>query len=271
MTSIASLAKAARLTRRRDVEERLWDRMRAWLVQQERAPGIHASDLLMPRRGYWRMVAPVPLSDREVGLFLVGRVLHAFLLEQGALASDEGQLREEQLGLYYSPDRLSKDGRWVVEVKTHRGLREPTHSGEVETYVRQLLIYLACTRRQAGMLWVLYVNLRDDQGRTCPQVRCYELRLSERGVERAREALARDLASLRDAIRQGDPSALPLCPEWICSERLCPWWHRCQPEGRYPTVEGAVRAPRRGGDPPDPPVSTEGPLGGTPAGAAGVP
>lgn len=230
---LGSIASRVPLRRRRDEEARLTARARAWLESSQRAEGIHASDLLMPRRGFWRLTAPLPLTDREVGLFVVGRVLHALVLGTPGLAADEGERYDQELGLWYSPDAILADGA-VLELKTHRGLREPERTGELATYVHQLLIYLACLGARRGVIAVLYTNLRHE-GRTHPQIRCYEVRV--RRPEVLRRLVQQDVARLRAALTSGDHRSLPLCPEWICRPGACGWWERCQPEGRYAPLE----------------------------------
>ena len=217
----------------RDVvaERELYEKARAWLTADERAPGIHASDLLMPRKGYFRAVDPQPYTDRQVGLYMVGRVLHAFILGSPDLAADEGSKHNEDLGLYYSPDKI-RDGV-PVEVKTSRSWKEPTTFADLDIYLEQLLTYMAIERSVEGKLWVLYLNAKDANNRTAPTFRVYNVTLSADELEAVRLQVRTLTNDLSFALARKDFSALPLCPEWACGPTECPWWRICQPPGRY--------------------------------------
>lgn len=222
--------------RRHETDERaLLEQSRAWLRREARTPGIHASDLLDPRQAYWRTVSPKPIADRLVPTFLIGKVLHAILLHvvQHAdlqMVSDEGSSYSESLGIVYSPD-LFKGA--PIEIKTSRSFYEPKSLHDLQLYCEQLLIYMAATNSLKGYLWILYLNLKDDQGRTAPAFRAYEVEVSAEELQQYAEHCRSIAASIRAAIEAKAPTRLPLCREWKCSDRMCEWWHECQPEGRY--------------------------------------
>ena len=68
------------------------------------------------------------------------------------------------LGFDYSPDAFY-DGL-VREVKTSRSFYEPTSIEDLGTYIEQVLIYMVATETLESELWVLYLNLKDETGKT---------------------------------------------------------------------------------------------------------
>lgn len=231
------------IRRNKKSEALMLDTARAWLEKQERAEGWHASDMLNPRRAFWQRTLQMPLDDRQVPIFLIGKVLHGFVLGamQGKVdisVTDEGSSYSEDLGLWYSPDWDKGD---VAEFKSSRAFKEPENLDDIRSYVEQLLIYMAAKRRTDAELWVLYLNLKDEQRRTEPQFRAYRISISEGDLEVVRDAIKSTRESLEEALAVGNHKNLPLCAEFLCSERMCPFWHKCQPEGRY----GESPAPKR--------------------------
>ena len=224
------------LTRDEEAEKALVDLAREWLDKGVRAEGVHASDLLMPLLAYWRRVDPQPVQDRETGLFLVGKILHAFVLgsQNGVVdlaVTDEGSVYDEELGLWYSPDKVTNGV--PSEFKTNRGYNEPEKIGDLDTYLKQLLVYMATKKSTVGKLWVLYVNLRDEARKTHPQFRVYNVTITEEELKALRLEIKRERDALADALAAKDPSRLPLCPAWACHPSQCPHWRLCKPSGRY--------------------------------------
>src|SRR3990167_838501 len=109
-------------------EVRLVTAAREWLEREDtkRAKGIHVSGLLDPRLEYWQDVLPRPLDERQTMLFLVGRVLHHFIIssvEPTATPDQTDSGSHEELGILFSPDLL-KDGH-PIEIKTNRSFYPP--------------------------------------------------------------------------------------------------------------------------------------------------
>lgn len=210
----------------------LYDEAREFLTREERTEGIHASDLLFPRKGHFRQVDPQPLDERQVGLFLVGKVLHAFILRHNNLAADEGSRYSEELGLWYSPDL--PDEKEPAEIKTSRSWYEPKTLADLETYLHQLLIYLAAMNVTTGRLWVLYINAKDENGRSRPAFRAYKVTLSREELEAHQLKIRKLRDAIADSVTTNNPKSLPLCAEWACGPKECPWFNRgCKPEGRH--------------------------------------
>lgn len=231
------------ISRKKEREQELYDVTRGWLEKEERSPGIHASSLLDPMKGYWDARNPGPLPNRLVTMFMVGKVLHAFILgahaglsgaDMAALASDSGS-SDSGLGYVYSPD-LVHEGM-VREVKTSRSFYEPKDLEDVGMYVEQLLTYMVPTNTLESELWVLYLNLKDENGKTSPAFRCYSVRISQADLDRVKAVLTETTAQLSRALATSDPSALPLCREWKCGASNCEHYDLCQPKGRYGTEQ----------------------------------
>lgn len=232
------------VNRDQDAEAGLLAAAKTWLARDSGARvGIHASDLLNPRQGYWKQLDPQPISDREVGLFLVGKVLHAFVLAQdegkassvNLLVTDEGSTYNEELGIYYSPDK--KYGDKVVEFKTSRGQREPTSVRDIEVYLQQLVIYMAAENLTQGEVWVLYVNAKDASGKTTPTFRVFKVALTGDELVALKLQIRQLRNDLADAIQARAHDSLPLCAAWLCHPEQCAWWSKCKPVGRYENYE----------------------------------
>lgn len=234
------------ISRKSAREAELYDLTRTWLEKEERSPGIHASSLLDPMMAYWQHKNPLPLPNRLVTMFMVGKVLHAFILGAHAgsvdINSSDGGSADSGLGYVYSPD-LVHEGM-VREVKTSRSFYEPKDLEDVGMYVEQLLTYMVPTNTLESELWVLYLNLKDETGRTSPAFRCYSVRISQADLDKVREQLVGTTALIERAIATDDPSGLPLCREWKCGARNCEYYDECQPEGRYGTPEFDNEGPK---------------------------
>lgn len=227
----------------------LLEKARAWVTKDERAPGWHASGILDPRQAYWQHVDPRELTDRLTVMFLVGRVLHAFVL--GAVDSpdsvdlnttDDGSSRSEELGISYSPDKVLNG--IVRELKTSRSYYEPKDVKDLDIYIEQLLVYMAATRTYESELWVLYLNLKDDAGKTSPQFRSFTVKLSQDDLEHTIKYIKFIKESLDYAIEKQSHLGLPLCREWKCGASNCDWYAQCQPEGRYGTAKFDPKPPK---------------------------
>ena len=221
-------------------EKLLTDKARKWIEKDERTPGLHASDLLDPRLAYWQRKIPKPIPDRLVTTFLVGKVLHAFVLDgavqggAGALGADDvGSLISETLGISYSPDSLA--GGKVRELKTTRSFYEPKSVEDLRLYLEQILVYMAATDPPtcSAQLWLLMLNLRDENKKTSPAFRTYDVEVPEADMKRVVERLQATRASLQLALDTDTPGTLPLCRQFKCGEGNCQWWNDCRPEGRW--------------------------------------
>ena len=220
-------------------EKTLIDKCRKWLDSQDRAEGIHASDITTsPRISFWRKMKPSPLPDRLVQIFMVGRILHTLVFYAydmkpltPELDSDEGSLKAEHLGgLLYSTDKIIKEN--IVELKTTRKPNEPKDTSDLQIYVPQLLVYMAARKQTTAWLWVLYINLKDKSG-TSPEFRAYKLTISKDELEKLQLHVRAAVGVFDKAVKTKDHTILPLCPAWMCSRSRCEFYDDCKPEGRW--------------------------------------
>lgn len=226
-------------------ERKLLDTSRAWLEGESRPGGLHASGLLDPLKEFWGALDPKPVTDREVPIFLVGKVLHAFVL--GALdgyvdlsSTDSGSRYHERLGFWYSIDW---DKGEVAEFKTSRLFKEPRDSRSLDMYIEQTLVYMVAKGVTEAKIWVLFINLRDPvTKRTSPQFRSYKITISEDDLKLLDQQIEKIVQQLKKAIETENPEGLPLCREFKCGRGNCVYWDRCKPAGRYgdPAWEGTL-------------------------------
>lgn len=231
-----ALPESVTITRNKKVESQLMEKARTWLEKGDRAKGLHASDLLDPRQSYWKYKKPHPLSDRLIPMFLIGKVLHAFVLNAvdevplNLDQTDEGSFYSEDIGIHFSPDHVK--GGQPRELKTSRSFYEPKTAKDVDFYLEQLLIYIAAMNATNGQLWVLYLNLKED-GVTTPQFRCFTVTISKADLAAYKQKLQATRILLDNALKQNKPEVLPLCRPFKCGEKQCEWWGDCKPMGRF--------------------------------------
>jgi hypothetical protein len=239
-TPVILLPESIKIQRCKADERKLLDTARDWLDKSERAPGTHATGLLDPLQEFWRQVDPRGISDRQVPIFLVGKVLHAFVL--GSMAgqvdfstTDEGSRYHEELGIWYSVDW---DKGEVAEFKSSRAFKEPRDSRDLDLYLEQTLIYMVAKNVTEAKIWVLYLNLRDPvTRRTTPEFRSYQVLLPQEDLDKLKQQIIQTRVDLEKAIAAKDPTGLPLCREFKCGRGNCEWWDQCRPSGRYGSPE----------------------------------
>ena len=223
-----------RLSIKRDKkgEARLVEKARAWVTKDGRTPGIHASELLDPRKAYWSRVDPKELSNRLVNTFLVGRVLHAFVINAvdgtKSLAidgTDQGTRTCEELGIEWSPDFFIK-GK-VRELKTSRAYYEPKTVEDLAMYAEQTLVYMAATNTLEGQVWVLFLNFKDEDKRTSPEWRVYTISITQDDLDQFKQAIKITRKALLSALKVNSDEKLPPCREWLRSKKMCDWWGQC--------------------------------------------
>jgi len=223
---------------RNDLEEvRFLGQARTWLASQDKArlPGIHASDLLDPLKAYWQWADPKPHTDRQVFFFLIGKVLHHFVLasaDPDTAKEASGSGPKEALGIIFEPD-LDREG-YPTELKTNRSQREPNDlQKEYHHYLEQLSIYMVLKNVLSGALWILYINLKAPDNRTYPELRCYRVQMTEEQFYELEQEILKTRDLLAEAKETRNPSELPLCREWLCGDN-CAWFQTCKPSGRWP-------------------------------------
>lgn len=232
-----TLPASLEYSRNTDVEQNVLNAMRAWLEAEERTPGVHASDLLDPLLSYWRKIHPLPLTDRLVGMFVVGKVLHVLLINGlgGAKSvdwkSDQGSKKSKKLKISYSVDY--KIGGVPTEIKTTRSFYPPSSNKDLDLYAEQNLIYMAAENQTEGKLLIYYLNLKDASNQTCPTLYCFDMKISQADLDAYKTQIKQTSALLSQAIETKDPSKLPLCRSWKCGNRCEYYTDMCKPEGRF--------------------------------------
>lgn len=238
------LPKSLNIERSEKAEAALVEESRKWLEKDSKErTGIHASDLLNPRKAYWERKNPKkqPLSRRQVGLFFVGKVLHAFFLsalngEDGTnWKSDTGSKFSDDLEIFWSND-WEKNGI-PYEFKTSRAKYEQTNS-DLGGYLQQLLIYMVAKKSTTGRLVVLMMNLpgkKSEGWGTFPQYRAYSVTVSKADLKKYKEQIIATRKELVLALKKEKPQKLPLCKEFMCGATQCPHYQLCKPEGRFGT------------------------------------
>lgn len=226
------------VTRNKKAEASLIQKTREWLEHDSKdRTGIHASDLLDPRKAYFDKRYPQKLTDRLVGTFFVGKTLHAFFLSAftGAKGTDwktdGGSHENKKLGITWSADWI-KDGI-PYEFKTSRSKYEQSFS-DLKSYLEQLLIYMVGTKSTTGRLITLMYNLPAAKGEgwgSYPQYRAYDVEVTPKELKQYEAQLLDTANLLRAALKKKSHKDLPLCREFKCMG--CPHMERCKPEGRY--------------------------------------
>lgn len=219
-------------------EKRLLDMSRRWLEKEKRTPGIHVSDILDPMYAWHsKKDKKSKMSDREVTTFLVGKILHAFIIsamsaEDGLnLSSDEGSKHSKKLGIDYSIDFL--DEKIPAEIKTSRSKEPASGIKDLAMYIEQVLCYMVAENSRVGKIWVLYLNAKDHENRTCPVYRAYKLTVSQKALDEYGRQITKTEKTLSKALTMAKPVGLEPCRTWKCGERMCKFWHTCKPKGRY--------------------------------------
>ena len=247
------LPNSLKLTRDKEGERVLNTMTKAWLAKDPRTPGIHASNLLDPRLAYFEAKhGPRELDDKLACTFLIGKVLHAFVLSAQAGASgidwatDTGSKTSKELGIQYSIDRF--ENGIPEELKTSRKPYEPRTVKDIDLYIEQVLIYMAAKNSCVGKITVLFLSLKDNKHQTSPGYRCYEVTISQEDLEKTKQFISTtvkrlDCAIANEAVPSYEFRALPLCRQFKCGPKNCPHWEECKPEGRYPRkTKGAWKA-----------------------------
>lgn len=233
-----------RLVRNENDEKALTEKARTWLDMDERTPGIHVSDILEPRLAYWRIVDPRPLDERKTWMFLVGRLLHTFVLAaHDEIPFDQMNLQHtddvtgESGGVSFTPDKILVNGQ-PAEIKTTRSFYPPKPGNEYhdyQEYLRQILVYTAALNQQRAKMWVLYLNIKDELG-TRPDVRCYDIVFTPEDIARVRLQTVETRQLIERSVVDKEYRRLPLCTDWKCikgDRPECVYWEQCKPEGRY--------------------------------------
>ena len=120
-----------------------------------------------------------------------------------------------------------------TEIKTSRSMYPPKGIKDLSMYAEQLLCYMVAENQCTGKIWVLYLNLKDEVNRTCPEYRCYTVTVTKKALADYKKQILKTRKALELALTDKTPDSLDHCRQWLCNERFCEYWHKCKPEGRY--------------------------------------
>jgi hypothetical protein len=202
----------------------LAEEIRGRVARGSGARPISVSDLLAPRRAFWRRVEPsAPIPEERRGAMESGRSWHARLAEA---IPDEGafEVRVRREGIAGRIDLLADV---PVEVKTGAGVGADRIVELRPDHVEQIAMYCALTASPAGRIVTLSPGAT---GSTT--VEAVDLRVP--GHATVSEAMRRRAEAIRSAVREGKPVGLPAC-RWF--GRRCEFQEagRCDCTGEEPT------------------------------------
>lgn len=217
------------IKRNKKKERKILDLVKKYLENQPRSKdGWHVSDLIFPRKAYFRRIDPKPVTDEEALYFTGGRAHHeiieAVIGKKDNKRADSGENKWK--GIYYSPDLPGPD-----EIKTSRAKFEPEpdqYAEQYRHYLAQLKMYMGAMKKKLGGLIVFYLSLeRENERGTCPAIRCYDVKCKIKELKKVRRGMLwmRDL--LTKAVKTKKFKEIPLCPVWLC--RGCVYLKKCRP------------------------------------------
>lgn len=194
--------------------------------------GIHASDLLSPRKAYWQKVSPLPPTMKEIMYFLSGLAIEKGLSDLLGIDHTDSKVWN---GISYTPDFFI-DG--ITELKSRRAYipEEGKEESVYGHYISQIVKYVAYEGKDKGNLVVFSLNEKVDDGKkTEPQLVTYRLEFTDDELNEARESSIRMKELLIEAIETHDHTILPQCPTWMCGRQLKimikkPFCHTCSKE-----------------------------------------
>lgn len=185
--------------------------------------GIHVSDLLYPRKYFFRLKHPDrQLNEQLVGFFVAGRGHHG-VIEALAADPEYREIEFEKDGIHARID-IWKDK--VIEIKTTRIgkiLTAEDIQKDHPDWIRQLSYYCAMLGEKSGQLWVFYLGIKDGNHLT-PRFQVFDLNFDSL-LDIEVEMLFLKI-QIMHAVEKNDPSSLPPCPEWMC--RNCLYQDLCE-------------------------------------------
>jgi hypothetical protein len=239
-----------KIVRNEKRERKRLELIKKHLEKNERAEGVHVSDIVFPRKSYWRGIDPKPMTDDEALFFTAGRAHHEML--EAFFDSKTNKKRADAgehvwKGIYYSPDIKYPH---PDEIKTSRSQYPPgEHANlakEFKHYLSQLTKYMGAMNDNQGALTVFYISAKNqDTGiGTKPQLRCYDVFLTDAELKKVRKNMLLKKTALIAAKKNKNVALLPLCPAWLC--RGCVWLEKCKPWNG--TIEMKLKGEKAGLD-----------------------
>jgi hypothetical protein len=194
----------------------------------KRSAGFHTSDVMYPRKAFFRSISPVPMTEDEVGYFISGHGIHH------VVEAIEGEPNEREVEVYNKEAQVwtTVDVLHPKVVWEFKSTRKKTISRTPnETYLIQVWYECALTGRYKAKIVILYlkpeVRVRKTVN-TAPRFQVFEITFTKSEIAEAMRQIKERVKLLTEAQTTGDHSKLPLCPDWLC--RSCPWYDQCQPQ-----------------------------------------
>jgi len=198
-----------------DIENFIWQKLILGLDKKRQ--GIHASDLIYPKKAYWQRISPLPPTREEVMYWLSGQSHERIFLHISDLK--HGGARQWE-GIWFSPDIMFD---FPVELKTTRRgyvVKEGEEAEKYKHYLKQLSYYCAMTNSTKGWLVVWYLTMITNNQNTAPDLFAYEVNYTEKELENIRQDLLCLKNNLITAIDKRNPDSLPDCDAFLCYETI---------------------------------------------------
>lgn len=208
--------------------------------QRPKGGKFHVTSLINPRYAYFERTIGHKVTRTEIGFFVLGRAVHEYI--QRLLGNEFAEMP-----LYLPPDIVGTAdyiGSLFLEIKTSRKYTIPAKPEEI--YVEQIGDYLAMKGETTGHIVVIYpVAGRSWDGTKAStlEIRSWKVTMTEADWNEYKQTMLDTRNKLSQSIA-GEISfkELPLCYPFLCGsvfkgkvESVCPYYDKCQPEGRYPT------------------------------------
>lgn len=192
--------------------------------------GVHVSDLLCPRESLFRKVKPKPITNLELGFYLLGRGLHdaaQALVKKDPEFEIESEVYfdkelEAHIDLYWKARNIP------IELKTARvsNMDEPKPH-----YLDQLHAYMAMTNAETGIIVVFMITHYQNKLNKDTPLKEWEIKMTPEHREAKRAWLVKEQNDYRKALDAGDPSLartilLDEALNWKCNS--CKYKVECQ-------------------------------------------
>jgi hypothetical protein len=214
-------------------------KLRALQLAKRRDLGsdLHISELLNPRKAYWTRTLGERVTDESIGFFITGEAFHRVV--QDAMGLEFAEKKLTLPGIVGTADLC---GTYLCEIKTSRKWTIPEQPDPY--YVEQVTSYAAMADRDVAYIFVIYFTAGrkwDGSKPSTLEMVSWKVELTDQERIDIRQKLLTEANRLNKALVKKDPLLLQLCADWMCVgiyqnkvQRTCPYYHDCQPEGRYP-------------------------------------
>lgn len=221
-----------KIEERKRFVERIKTHLKAHLENDERKPGVHVSDLIFPRKTFWRRIREHPLTDAEMGYFIAGRAHHQIL----QVLLEHPDFHEVPVELDEIHGTVDIFGEDVIEIKTtrspivHHANKLPDH------WLEQLGMYVSMvyptSRKGVGYLVIFYLGVRSEGN--IPMLKAYKITFENLDAIREKMKLTRLL--LQEAVASSNPVMIPYCPDWLCKKGKkgeCAYYSPCKTKPEF--------------------------------------